>query len=62
MPLMEFFLSNAWQRDVNVDNPLGSKGLLAEAFARLVKEIWNGQHRAVAPREFKVFIVYKNPF
>lgn len=53
VPLIEFFLANAWQRDVNVDNPLGSKGLLAEAFARLVKELWSGQHSAVAPREFK---------
>jgi ubiquitin carboxyl-terminal hydrolase 4/11/15 len=53
VPLVEFFLSGAYLRDVNVDNPLGSKGLLAEAFARLVKELWNGQNSSVAPREFK---------
>lgn len=56
-PLIEFFLSGAYQRDVNVDNPLGSKGLLAEAFARLVKELWSGQNSAVAPREFKVSLL-----
>jgi ubiquitin carboxyl-terminal hydrolase 4/11/15 len=54
VPLVDFFLSGAYLRDVNVDNPLGSKGLLAEAFARLIKELWSGQNSAVAPREFKV--------
>lgn len=53
MPLAEFFLSDAYVRDINTDNPLGLKGELAESFANLIKEMWNGHHSSVAPREFK---------
>lgn len=52
-PLTEFFTSNEYVKDINTDNPLGMKGRLAEEFARLVREVWNGQNIAVAPREFK---------
>ena len=39
-PLTDFFLSPRWQEELNRDNPLGTKGLLAEAYVDLVKEMW----------------------
>lgn len=36
-PLADYFLNDLHLQEVNPDNPLGSKGLLATAFASLVK-------------------------
>ena len=37
-----FFLSNDFAADLNVDNPLGYKGRLAEAYADLLNEYFHG--------------------
>lgn len=39
-PLVRVFLSGAYKRDLNPDNPLGNKGELAEAFGNLLKLLW----------------------
>ncbi len=52
-PLVQFFLTNKYKNDINADNPLGMKGEIAEEFASLVKELWDGAHSSVAPRNFK---------
>lgn len=52
-PLIDFFTTQKYKADVNIDNPLGTKGELAEEYAKLVKELWSGTHSAIAPREFK---------
>lgn len=52
-PLTNFFLTDAYKHDLNETNPLGMKGELAEEYANLLKEIWSGRSRVVAPREFK---------
>ena len=36
------------------DNILGKGGEIAEEFAVLVKALWSGQYRSIAPRDFKV--------
>ena len=38
-PLTRHFLSNAYQEDLNQDNPLGTGGDLADAYGRVVKEM-----------------------
>jgi len=53
VPLTEFFLSGAYEKDINLENPLGTQGKLAEEFGRLTRELWNGRNSAVAPRDFK---------
>ncbi|KAJ3357820.1 CSN-associated deubiquitinating enzyme Ubp12 [Entophlyctis luteolus] len=67
-PLTEYFLSDKWKEELNVDNPLGMGGMVARAYASLVRDLWIGQpsdtdlpttsyysvrSRAVAPRNFK---------
>ncbi|KAH3742709.1 ubiquitin carboxyl-terminal hydrolase 4 [Pelomyxa schiedti] len=39
-PLTDFFQQGLWWLDVNVNNPLGHKGVLAEAYAALMDELW----------------------
>jgi ubiquitin carboxyl-terminal hydrolase 4/11/15 len=51
--LIDYLLSDRYKAEINLDNPLGSKGELAEQYASLVKELWAGTHSAVAPRDFK---------
>lgn len=40
VPLIRTFLSDVYQADINTDNPLGKKGELAEAFAGVMKLLW----------------------
>ncbi|KAJ3097269.1 ubiquitin carboxyl-terminal hydrolase [Phlyctochytrium planicorne] len=54
--LTNFFLSDKWKEDLNPDNPLGMNGEVAEAYARLVANIWSvneSRTGSVAPRNFK---------
>ncbi|KXS22063.1 UCH-domain-containing protein [Gonapodya prolifera JEL478] len=38
--LTAFFLGPNWRADLNRDNPLGMRGEIAEAYAKLVRELW----------------------
>jgi hypothetical protein len=53
LPLLRFFLSGHFTEDINLDNPLGHSGEVANAFAKLVRLMWRGNVRNVAPRAFK---------
>lgn len=52
-PLTEYFLEEEYTKDVNRKNPLGSGGMVANAYATLLKEIWSGDYSALAPRLLK---------
>ena len=39
--------------DTNSTNPFGMGGEIAEQFGFLVKSLWSGQYKHIAPREFK---------
>jgi len=54
--LRSFFVSDDYLNDLNEDNPLGTNGKLAHAFADLMKRLWlvEGQRgRAISPDDFK---------
>lgn len=53
MPLTKYFLAGNWKRDVNSDNPLGSHGDLAAAYADLVADAWSGEHSCLSPHVLK---------
>lgn len=46
-PIVDFLVSGKFQEDVNVDNPLGSKGAMAEAYAGVVTELWSSRTAVV---------------
>lgn len=39
-PLTAYFLSDAWRKDINTTNTLGTKGRLAAAYAGLLQDLW----------------------
>lgn len=53
-PLTEYFLNDQYEAEINRENPLGMRGEIAEAYADLVKQMWQSRSSYVAPRTFKV--------
>ena len=53
-PLREFFVSGAFEGDLNPDNPLGAEGMLAQSFASLLRLIWGNSASVVSPRSSHV--------
>ncbi|KAJ7912748.1 hypothetical protein B0H13DRAFT_2006012 [Mycena leptocephala] len=53
--IVEYFLSNVYQEELNPDNPLGMHGAIAQAFGALLQRIWaaSGPSTSYSPREFK---------
>ena len=51
--LRHYFVSQAYMQHINVDNPLGHNGDVANAFASLLTLMWSGSTSHVAPRNFK---------
>ncbi len=45
------------QKDINVDNPLGSGGKLAVSFAMLLRILWSGKHYSFSPSKLKVPVI-----
>lgn len=39
-PLTRFFLSGRFEGDLNVDNPLGTNGKLADAYGKVMRDLW----------------------
>ncbi|WFD36205.1 ubiquitinyl hydrolase 1 [Malassezia cuniculi] len=50
--LSRYMLDGMYKRAINVQNPLGTRGALAEAYAQLVRRLWRGQG-PFAPYEFR---------
>lgn len=62
-PLKSYFLeidaatnAPAFQRDINRENPLGMKGMIALEFAELVRKMWGGEYAVVSPTKLKAVI------
>ncbi|KAI0644201.1 cysteine proteinase [Trametes meyenii] len=53
--LMDYFLLDVYQEELNPDNPLGMHGAVAKSFAALVSRIWDHESTmsSYTPREFK---------
>ncbi|KAK4523749.1 hypothetical protein GAYE_SCF00G1645 [Galdieria yellowstonensis] len=59
--LTEYFLSGRYKSDVNKQNPLGMKGVLAEEYFRLLSHLWSGNESSFAPRQLKFQIALHAP-
>jgi len=53
LPLTQYFLEGNFSKEINRQNPLGSGGHVATAYATLLKEVWSGNYSALAPRLLK---------
>ena len=55
LQLTNYFLEGRYVSDINVNNPLGMQGRIAEEYGNLIKELWSSKSSYFAPRDFKVF-------
>lgn len=54
--LTSYFLSNSWKNELNTNNPLGMKGMVAKAYADLIEHLWDissARSSSFSPRYFK---------
>ena len=51
--LTKFFLFKLYKADINLDNPLGLNGRLAEAYHDLLEDMWCGNSSRTAPHDLK---------
>ncbi|KAJ8608288.1 hypothetical protein CTAYLR_010380 [Chrysophaeum taylorii] len=52
-PLTAYFRADDFAREINVDNPLGSGGQIARAYADFVRDAWSGDFSVVVPTALK---------
>lgn len=52
-PLTRYFISSAHMRELNTTNPLGTRGHMAVRYAELLRDIWSGSARSVAPLKLR---------
>ncbi|CAG0918046.1 unnamed protein product [Notodromas monacha] len=55
-PLTKYFLQDMHLYELNRTNPLGMKGHVAKRYGDLIKEIWNGSSKTLAPIKLKTTI------
>lgn len=53
-PLTYYFIKTQWRRDLNITNPLGMHGRLAERYHQLLEQMWVKGSNYTVPRDFKV--------
>ncbi|KAK8807123.1 hypothetical protein WA158_003882 [Blastocystis sp. Blastoise] len=51
--LVEYFKTNEYLYDINVDNKYGSQGKISTAFGDLISTVYETEQKVVAPRKFK---------
>ena len=61
VPLTSYFLDDSYRSHINRENPLGWNGKVAEEFGKMLREIWSGKYRSVAPRDLKTEIARVQP-
>ncbi|XP_071486215.1 ubiquitin carboxyl-terminal hydrolase 19-like [Diadema antillarum] len=54
--LKDFMLEADFSNEINRDNPLGTGGHLVLSFAVLMRRLWGGQYKSIAPSKLKSII------
>ncbi|OBZ73629.1 Ubiquitin carboxyl-terminal hydrolase 8 [Grifola frondosa] len=53
VPFARFFTDGRWKSAVNMVNPYGTKGNLAQAFANIIRDMWQGELQCLSPTTFR---------
>ncbi|KAG8883887.1 ubiquitin-specific protease doa4 [Tulasnella sp. 331] len=56
VPFARFFIDGRWKSAINMQNPLGTQGSVAFAFATIVHELWQGESPYLTPYGFRTKI------
>ena len=51
--LTQYFLKDYFKNQINYDNPIGTGGILAKAYANFLKNVWYGDNNVFSPWNFK---------
>lgn len=60
-PLTKYFLATRFKEEINENNPLGTKGVLATQYALLLNALWNKAYDVFSPHQLKKEVAKKNP-
>ncbi|XP_055351752.1 ubiquitin carboxyl-terminal hydrolase 32-like isoform X2 [Paramacrobiotus metropolitanus] len=60
-PLTYYFRQGYHARELNRRNPIGYGGVIAERYAELIGQLWNGKLRTVAPHKLRMSIGKHKP-
>lgn len=52
-PLTQYFAGGLHLFELNRDNPIGMKGHIAQRYGELIKDLWSGTSKAVAPLKIR---------
>ncbi|UXI20812.1 hypothetical protein NH340_JMT06754 [Sarcoptes scabiei] len=61
-PLREYFISDRYEKDINIANKLGTKGLFAKEFANVMKHLWKGDSSPFSPSKLKFLMSTKQSY
>jgi ubiquitin carboxyl-terminal hydrolase 4/11/15 len=50
---VNYWIRDDYKKEINVQNVLGWKGKIAEAYGDLLKHIWSGKYTVISPRKLK---------
>ena len=59
--LTEYFVKKYFDKEINKDNVLGSKGKLAKNYAKFIKNMWCGSESTYSPHNLKGAVAHINP-
>ena len=60
-PLTDYFLKSLFHKEVNLTNPLGTKGKLAKTYAKFIKGMWCESSDVFIPDSIKSAVSTINP-
>nr|ODN90061.1 ubiquitin carboxyl-terminal hydrolase 8 [Cryptococcus depauperatus CBS 7841] len=60
-PFSTFFLDGTFAKSINKENPLGTKGELAKAWAELLRVLWSEKYEFLSPITFRKQITHFAP-
>lgn len=53
VPFARFFTDGRWKSAVNMVNSMGTKGAMAQAFAAIIRDMWQGEMPTLNPMTFR---------
>ncbi len=59
--LTQYFINRYYEKEINLDNPLGSKGKLAKNYAKFIKAMWCSSQSTFSPYNLKAAVAKLNP-
>jgi ubiquitin C-terminal hydrolase len=60
LEITNYFLKDYYKKDININNPISTKGFIAKRYASLLKNLWYGEQSTYSPNDMKMTIAKFN--